>query len=189
MGYLVVQALAHALGWQFKEERQFLADIAKGKIGGTQLHLLLPLTYMNESGQALRRCLDYYKLEPKNVIVIVDDVDLDYGQMRVRTTGSAGGHNGLKSIQACLHTQHYVRLRMGIGIEKKQGTLADYVLDAFSEEEKQRLPEFISEGVKILQRLISEEVTVVMNSVNIRRKVKVEDTEKTNHENGPGEKT
>lgn len=170
MGYLIVQAFAHALGWNFKEDKQFIARVAKGKIGEVIIHLLLPQTYMNESGQSLRRYLDYYKLAPKNVIVVTDDVDLDFGHIRVRNMGSAGGHNGLKSIQAYLQTHHYVRLRMGIGRDNQQGKLADYVLDAFSNEEKEHLPEFISEGVKILQRLISEEVTVVMNSVNKRQK-------------------
>lgn len=169
LGFLVVQTFAHALGWIFKEDRQFLASAAKGKVGGVTVHLLLPQTYMNESGQALRRYLDFYKLGSKNVIVVNDDVDIDFGQMRVRNTGSAGGHNGLKSIQAHLQTQHYVRLRMGIGRTRQEGNLADFVLDAFSKEEKERLPEIVTEGVKVLQRLISEEVTVVMNSVNIKR--------------------
>lgn len=184
MGYLVVQALAHALGWNFKEDKQFISSVTKGKIDGIVIHLLLPQTFMNESGQALRRYLDYYKLAPRNVVVVTDDVDLDFGQLRVRNMGSPGGHNGLKSIQAYLQTQHYVRLRMGIGRDRQKGILADYVLDTFSKEEKECLPEYILEGMKVLKRLIGEEVTVVMNSVNKRQK----NDEKLDRTSGSGEK-
>lgn len=170
MGYLVVQAFAHGLGWHFKDEKQHAAKVAKGRIDTTMVHLLLPLTYMNESGRALRSYLDFYKIGAPNVIVVTDDADLSFGQMRVRMAGSAGGHNGLKSIQAHLHTLHYVRLRMGIGRGVQQGILADYVLDRFSQEEAGELPAFLTEGMRVLRRLITEEVTVVMNTVNIKRK-------------------
>lgn len=170
MGYLVALAFAQTLGWSFKEEKQFFAQVAKGRIAETSVHLLLPLTYMNESGRAIKSYLDFYKLGPPNVIVISDDVDLDFGQMRIRMVGSAGGHNGLKSIQAHLHTQHYVRLRMGIGRKERQGILADYVLDRFSPEEMELLPAFVTEGVQVLHRLLTEEITVVMNKVNTKIK-------------------
>lgn len=169
MGYLVVQSLAHAQGWVFKEESSFHAMVAKGRINHTLLHLLLPLTYMNESGRAVRRYIDFYKLEPRHLIVVTDDTAIAYGQMRVRSSGSAGGHNGLKSIQAHLHTQDYVRLRMGIGQENQCRTLADYVLDTFTSEERQALPDFIERGVGIVKRLISEPISSVMNSVNIKQ--------------------
>lgn len=169
MGFLVVQGFAHALGWPFKEDKQFFAKVAKGKIDQVTVHLLLPLTYMNESGKALRSYLEYYKLGPQHVIIVNDDIDLDFGQMRVRMVGSAGGHNGLKSIQAHLHTQHYVRLRMGIGRGEKQKILADYVLDRFSKEEEEQLADFLIEGIHVMRHLITEETSVVMNKVNKRK--------------------
>jgi PTH1 family peptidyl-tRNA hydrolase len=169
MGYLVVQALAQVQGWSFKEESSFHAMVAKGKVDQMLLHLMLPLTYMNESGRAVRRYLDFYKLKPEQLIVVTDDTAIDYGQMRVRSTGSAGGHNGLKSIQAHLQTQDYVRVRMGIGQRTPTMTLADYVLDTFSPEERQQLPAFVERGVGIVQRLIREPISTVMNSVNLRR--------------------
>lgn len=169
MGYLVVQSLAHALGWVFKEESAFHALVAKGRIDHVQLHLMLPLTYMNESGRAVGSYEAFYKLEPKHLIVVTDDTAIAYGQMRVRDTGSAGGHNGLKSIQAHMHTQDYVRLRMGIGQKSQELTLAEYVLDYFSTEERQELPNFIERGVAVVKRLISEPITNVMNSVNTKQ--------------------
>lgn len=169
MGYLVVEALAHTQGWVFKEESAFRSMVAKGRIDQTVVHLLLPLTYMNISGWAVRRYLDFYKWEPKQLIVVTDDTEIPFGQLRVRATGSAGGHNGLKSIQADLQTQDYVRLRMGIGNDKQGRTLAEYVLDTFSPIERQELPFFIERGVDVVKRLIREPISSVMNSVNLRR--------------------
>lgn len=168
LGYLVVQALAHIHGWLFKDEKSFHASVAKGKIGAVSVHLLLPLTYMNESGLAVRRYLDYYKLGCQQVIIVVDDIDLPYGEMRVRLTGSPGGHNGLKSIQAHLGTQDYVRVRMGIGRQKQNETLAEYVLDTFSPEERLGLAVLIEKGAGVAKRLVNEEVSTVMNSVNTK---------------------
>lgn len=176
MGFLVVQGLASRLGssfggteWQFREDKQLQASVAKGKLAEGTLHLLLPMTYMNASGQAIRRYLDFYKLTPENLIVVCDDVAIAFGQLRVRSMGGSGGHNGLKSIQAHLHTQQYTRLRMGIGMQAQQ-PLAEYVLDRFTAEEMKKLPEIIDEGIKVLIRLIQEETVTVMNAVNIKQK-------------------
>ena len=99
----------------------------------------MPTTYMNESGQAVRRYMDYIKLEPHDLVVVVDDIALPFGDLRLRSRGSAGGHNGLKSIETHLGTQHYARLRMGIGHHGEKD-LADFVLDNFSGEEQKMLP-------------------------------------------------
>lgn len=177
LGFLVVEAFAATQGWSFKDEAKHLAMIAKGKVGNHVVHLVLPQTYMNLSGQAVRRYLDYYQLTPSSVRVVTDDIDLNFGELRVRNVGSAGGHNGLKSIQAYLNTQHYVRLRMGIGKQSEQEQsreLADYVLDTFTGEENKQLPSFVERGVAVLNRLITEDVSVVMNAVN-KKSVKLKD--------------
>lgn len=167
IGYLVVQAFGLAHGWMLKEERQFCARVAKGKIGEMTVHLLLPTTYMNESGRALRLYLDFYKLKPADVCVICDDVHLAFGQMRLRRIGSPGGHNGLKSIQTHLHTQDYLRLRMGVGRTHQQDkTLAEYVLDVFTAEERLELADFVVNGAQVVKRLVSEDILAVMNTVN-----------------------
>lgn len=167
IGYLVIQTFAHAFGWTFKDEKSFSAQVAKGKVGDITVHLLLPTTYMNESGRALRSYLDFYKLSHDNMCVVTDDVHLPFGQMRLRRIGSAGGHNGLKSIEAHLRSQHYLRLRMGVGREhQREKTLADYVLDNFTLEESQKLADFLVDGVKVLRRLVSEDVSAVMATVN-----------------------
>lgn len=165
MGYLVIQAFARKMGWHLKEEKRLSAYVAKGLIEEKTVHLMLPTTYMNLSGEAVRRYLDFFKLEAPSVTVVVDDIALPFGQLRLKTMGSTGGHNGLKSIEAHLGTSHYQRLRMGIG-HPGPHSLVDYVLDPFTREELEKLETFINRGVDVLQRLLRESVSHVMNTVN-----------------------
>lgn len=166
LGFLVVEYLARDLGLTFKEQKQFVAATAKGKVGENKVHLLLPLTYMNESGRAVQSYLNYYELKPEQLIVATDDTALDFGQLRLRTSGSAGGHNGLKSIESALQTQDYMRLRLGIGAKHPHQALADYVLDVFGAEERVHLVEFVEKGANILKRLLNEDPKKVMNDIN-----------------------
>lgn len=186
MGYLVVQAFANAHGWTFKEERSFEAYIAKGTVEGITIHMLLPTTYMNLSGRAVKRYLEYYKIPHDKIVVVVDDIAFAFGEMRLRTMGSSGGHNGLKSIQHELETQHYVRLRIGIGMELAHKTLADHVLDTFTAEEKVELPTILNSAVAVLKRLINEPVSTVMSAVNARQKSKQEEENRKEQENTDG---
>lgn len=166
IGTLVAKTVVGALSWSFKEEKRFNALIAKGFCKGKVLHIVLPQTYMNESGQAVGAYLNYYKLKPEAVLVICDDVELAFGQLRLRSQGRSGGHNGLKSIEAHLGTQEYLRLKMGVGKELANATLADYVLDKFKPDEFAKLERFIGQGVKVVSDLLSEPSAAVMNRVN-----------------------
>lgn len=165
LGYLTVQGLAEQYGWPFKEERRLKTLVAKGRVDEVQMHLLLPLTYMNESGLAIRSYLDFYKLSRENLIVVSDDTALPFGKLRLRAEGSAGGHNGLKSVEAHLGTKNYARLRMGIG-ESDRADLADYVLDRFTREEAEHLLPFIEQGVEILKSLPKTSFSELMTRVN-----------------------
>lgn len=165
MGYLVIQSFAYRLGWSLKEDRRFSANVTKGVLENQTIHLLLPLTYMNLIGNSVRRYIDYFKIPVNSLVIITDDIALPFEQLRLRSMGSAGGHNGLKSIEACLGTSHYKRLRMGIG-HPGEKMLANYVLETFSQTEQRELPAFIDRGVKVLQRLLKESFIHVMNSVN-----------------------
>lgn len=169
LGYLLVQEFAQQHGWKFKEESKFNAKVAKGLIGSTQVHLVLPTTYMNESGRAVRQFLDYYKISARNLMVVVDDIALPFEEMRVRQQGSSGGHNGLKSIAVHLGTTHYARLRMGISRDRPEMNLADYVLDPFSAQETEKLNDLLKRGVQVLNRLAVEDLNLVMNDVNKKR--------------------
>lgn len=175
MGWMVVEELARQQGWTFKDDKRFSAYTAKGVIGRNDVRLLLPTTYMNLSGQALGKYLSYYKLSSRGVLVVADDIALDFGEVRVRTYGSSGGHNGLKSIEALLGTRHYLRVRIGIGSHLgSQRILTDYVLDAFSREEAERLPLVCKAGAEVLKKLMCETPEQVMNQVNVKKKVNQE---------------
>jgi len=154
IGALVLKEYARRMGWRFKEEGRFKALIAGGVVDNKKIRLLLPTTYMNLSGVAVREYLNFLKIESEKIVVIVDDIALPFGELRFRTAGSAGGHNGLKSIQAHLGTDQYKRLRMGVGHPGDQ-ILADYVLSPFNKEEMEQLASFIDKGIEFLQNLLN----------------------------------
>ncbi len=181
IGFLVVQTLASSLNWILKEETYWPAQTAKGTIDGQQLHLLLPTTYMNLSGTAVARYLSYYKIPPDRLAVITDDVAIPFGTMRLKERGSAGGHNGLKSIEQCLATNEYTRLRMGVGDNREDMDLADYVLSTFATDEREQLDRFVTEATVVLKRLLKEPLAQVMNRVNT--KVKSENRDPVAQEN------
>lgn len=168
MGYLVVQAFAELHGWTLKEEKHFQGYVAKGQIHDAIVHLLLPTTFMNISGSSVRKYLDFFKIPASQIVVVCDDVDLEFGEMRLKSAGSAGGHNGLKSIEATIGTREYIRLRMGIGEKHPAQDLADYVLDHFTKEELQLLPDIVQQGASIIKRLVNESAAQVMNAVNTK---------------------
>lgn len=165
VGFHVIEKFAERLGWSLKEDRRFNAKVAKGVSDNQTVHLVMPLTFMNLSGMAVKPYADYFKIPLDHLVVVMDDISLAFGQLRLRAMGSAGGHNGLKSIEHFLGTSHYVRLRMGIG-HPGEAMLADYVLEPFNPAEQQELPAFIDRGVQVLQRLLKESLARVMNSVN-----------------------
>jgi PTH1 family peptidyl-tRNA hydrolase len=167
MGYLVVRSFAKRTGLHFKDDKHFQSFVAKGLVEGTAVHLLLPTTYMNASGRAIRSYLDFLKLDPSRLVVVVDDIALPFGDLRVRASGSTGGHNGLKSVQESLGTAHYMRLRMGIGSSVGRD-LAEYVLAPFNKEELEHLDVFIDRGVGVLQRLLKEGIP---NTIDLRKGV------------------
>jgi len=150
--------------------KKFQALCGTGYIGGQKVLLLKPQTYMNLSGESLRAACDFFKIDPEQeLIVIYDDISLEPGQLRIRTKGSAGGHNGIKSIIAHLGTQIFLRVKVGVG-EKPQGwDLADYVLGHFSKEEQQVMQESFDRASDAAAALLTEEVQQVMNEYNTHK--------------------
>ena len=134
-GFLVLDTLAQKLGADLSE-RKHRALCGKAVIGGQKVILLKPQTYMNSSGESIRAAADYYKVPPEDILVVYDDISLAPGQLRIRAKGSAGGHNGIKSIIAHLGTQEFPRVKVGIGEKPPRMDLADYVLGHFSSGEK-----------------------------------------------------
>ena len=137
------------------------------ELGGQKVLLVKPMTYMNLSGQAVRPLADYYKIPPEHILVIFDDVSLPVGKVRVRPDGSAGGHNGAKSLIAELGTQSFPRIRIGVG-EKPHPDydLADWVLSSFSAQEEKLLAPALERAAEAAQTVIEEGVARAMNQFN-----------------------
>ena len=156
LGFMVVRAFAKKQEWSFKKDRNLEGEIASGKVENSKVTLLLPLTYMNASGQAVRKVLDYYKIDLTHSVVVLDDINLEFGALRFRKKGGCGGHNGLRDIESRLGTQEYQRLRIGIG-DRVQGSLEEYVISPFTPREREFLVKVVDQGVDFLNKWLFEE--------------------------------
>jgi PTH1 family peptidyl-tRNA hydrolase len=139
-----------------------------GSIGGAKVLLVLPLTYMNRSGDAVRDALAASGALPDQLLVVCDDVDLPLGQLRFRRRGSDGGHNGLGSIIERLGTEAFARLRLGVGRPPEGVEVADFVLDRFSPEEEEPARDMTRRGIEALVLMLHEGLTAAMNEFNRR---------------------
>lgn len=155
LGFMVVEALASRHAIELREQPKFMGRIGRGRIEQREIYLLLPLTYMNESGRSVREVVSYYKFEPKQVLVVCDEADLPFGEMRFRLEGGTGGHRGLRSIGIHLGSQQYSRLRVGIG--RDAGDLAEFVLARFTSGEEETLDGVIDRAVKRIEAEVREE--------------------------------
>ena len=170
IGFDVIDVLADKYNI-VTEIRKHKAFCGKGFIGSEKVVLAMPQTYMNLSGDSVREIVDYYKIDiEKELIVIYDDVDLDVGQLRVRKKGSAGGHNGMKSIIGQLGTENFTRIRMGVGAKPKGYDLADYVLGHFSKDEREIMDGSIIKATEAVKEIIEEGVDMAMNRFNVHEK-------------------
>ncbi|MEG1458066.1 MAG: aminoacyl-tRNA hydrolase [Acetivibrio sp.] len=142
------------------------AICGKGYIAGQKVILAQPQTYMNVSGESVRELMDYYKVKEEEIIIIYDDISLDVGKLRVRPKGSAGGHNGIKSIIQHMGTQEFARIRIGVGDKPKGWDLADYVLGRFSTEEEKTIREALKLASEACETIITEGVEAAMNRFN-----------------------
>ena len=138
IGFMTLDAFAEASNVSFATERY--GDIARMRLKNKQLVLLKPSTYMNLSGNAVRYWRDKESIPPENILVIVDDLALPFGAIRIKQRGSDAGHNGLKSIAQMLGTPNYARLRFGIGNDFPRGAQVEYVLGRFTPEQRAELP-------------------------------------------------
>lgn len=147
------------------------AMYGKGMVAGEKVLAVKPLTYMNLSGESLREWVNYYKLDPETeMIVIYDDIDLEPGQIRIRKKGSAGGHNGIKSIIAQLGTQNFYRIKVGVGAKPKGWDLADYVLGRFSSDERIAVDKAICDAADAVEMILRDGIESAMNHYNRKNK-------------------
>lgn len=143
-----------------------LGDVAEFKIKGRTLLLLKPNTYMNLSGKAVKYWMEKENIEKENILVITDDLNLSFGTIRIKTKGSDGGHNGLKSIQSLLNTSEYPRFRFGISDQFKKGQQVDYVLGEWNEEENSKLQERLEKSAEIIKSFALAGLNNTMNEFN-----------------------
>ena len=164
IGFKVLDALAAASNAVFRTERY--GDVAEMRFKGRTFLLLKPSTYMNNSGNAVRYWLRKEKVEPAELLVVLDDLALPLGTTRMRAKGNDGGHNGLKSIDACIGTNAYPRLRCGIGHDFRQGQQVDYVLGEWLPEEKETLRSVIGMASEAVLSFGTQGVERTMNLFN-----------------------
>ena len=164
IGFRILDALAKASNVVFADKRY--GFVAEMKLKNKQLVLLKPSTYMNLSGNAIRYWLQKENIPLENLLVLVDDLALPFGTLRLKPKGSNAGHNGLEHIETTLGTQQYNRLRFGIGNNFAQGNQMNYVLGAFTEEEEKLLPERIAIATDIIKTFCLAGVDNAMNQYN-----------------------
>jgi PTH1 family peptidyl-tRNA hydrolase len=174
IGFAAVDALARAWKIPLGENRKFQGEYGEGMaLGGVKIRLLKPLTYMNRSGQSIQAVTSWYKLPPESVLIIYDDMDLPLGKTRLRLSGSAGGHNGMKSAIAHLSTQNFPRLRIGIGKPKNSSDSDNsesisHVLGRFSATETQLMSLVLQFVVECVEFSLKQGVEKAMNRCNSR---------------------
>jgi peptidyl-tRNA hydrolase, PTH1 family len=165
VGFRSLEFMAGKYGWAFRKVKSLHGLLAEGVIEGKKVFLLLPETYMNSSGEAVRACVSYYDIPFSQICVVCDDINIPFGRIRLKSSGSSGGHNGLKSLASHLGGESYARLRIGVG-DREHGDLADYVLSAFKAEEKQKLPEILSRASDGLECFLTKGIVEAMQFAN-----------------------
>ena len=167
VGYDVVDRLSEVN--RIKVDRiKFKALTGEGTIAGKRVILMKPLTYMNNSGIAVREAMEYYKLNIEELLVIVDDIDIEFGSTRIRKKGSAGSHNGMKSLILHLKRDDFTRIKLGIGRKPPEWNLADFVLSRFSQEERKEVDKMVIKAAEAIGSILEYGIDTAMNSFNIK---------------------
>ena len=167
IGFMMLDAFAKASNVVFSSDRY--GDISTVSLKGRQLILLKPSTYMNLSGNAVRYWMQKEKIALENILVLVDDLALPYGTLRLKGKGSDAGHNGLKHIAQILGTQNYARLRFGIGSEFNKGHQVDYVLGHFEDEELKSMEAHLNTSQEIIKSFCLAGINITMNQFNNKK--------------------
>ena len=164
-GFRVVDALAKEYNI-FINKPKFKALIGETKVDDKKIILVKPQTYMNLSGESVKEILDWYKISMDNLIVVYDDIDISFGKLRVRPSGSAGSHNGLKSVISLVGSTDFKRVRVGIGKPPQNWDLINYVLGRFTKEEELDLEKVIKNAKDAVKCIIAKDINCAMNKFN-----------------------
>ncbi len=146
------------------------AICGKGMIGFEKVILAKPQTFMNLSGESVRELVDFYKVDPENILVIYDDIDLDVGHLRIRARGSAGGHNGMKNIiQHLSGEETFPRIRVGVGAKPQGWDLADYVLGRYNSEDRKKMDDALGLAAEAAKLIVNDDMNAAMNRYNTKK--------------------
>ncbi|MBK7023670.1 MAG: aminoacyl-tRNA hydrolase [Sulfuritalea sp.] len=165
-GFWFCERLAHELGASFARESRYHGHVARARVGGQDIWLLMPQTFMNRSGQAVQALSHFYRIEPAAMLVVHDELDIPPGQMRLKFGGGLGGHNGLKDITAHLGTQDYWRLRIGIGHPGDRDEVVDYVLKPPRREEREEIDAALERALLVWPTLARGEFNAATQKIN-----------------------
>jgi peptidyl-tRNA hydrolase len=165
IGFDVITRIADEYNISMDMKKQ-KAICGKGIIEGEKVILAQPQTYMNLSGESVRELVDFYKISNDQLLIIYDDISLDVGQLRIRAKGSAGGHNGIKSIIKHLGTEEFPRIKFGVGDKPKGWDLADYVLGRFPKEEQETVRESLTKAMEACRTIMKDGIEPAMNRYN-----------------------
>jgi PTH1 family peptidyl-tRNA hydrolase len=165
-GFWLCERLARELGTSFARESRYHGLVAKARIAGSDIWLLMPQNFMNRSGQAVRALTQFYRIEAAEMLVLHDELDLPPGQMRLKFGGGLGGHNGLKDITAHLGTQDYWRLRIGIGHPGDRNEVVDYVLKAPRKEERNEIDAALDRALLAWPSLAQNDFAAATQRIN-----------------------
>jgi len=165
-GFMVVDLLAARVGGSFKSHRS-RCDVVEGRLAGSSVVLAKPRSYMNESGGPVVGAAKFFKVEVANVIVVHDELDLQYGTIRLKRGGGEGGHNGLRSTSSAFGSKEYVRVRFGIGRPPGRQDPADFVLKPFSSVEKKELDFLLDRAADAVEAVVSGGLTAAQNLYNV----------------------
>ncbi len=166
IGFEVIDYIADEYGVKVNKLK-FKGLFGECRIGSDKVYLIKPQTYMNLSGECIRDFASFYKIQPENIIIISDDISLPAGKLRIRQKGSAGGHNGLKSIIYQLQSDNFPRVRIGVGAPSHEDyDLADFVLGKFTKEEITVLEDVIIRAKKAIEEIVKKDVSSAMNRYN-----------------------
>jgi len=165
IGFMAVDRFAERHGIKISQSK-CKALTGEGIVNGTKVYLLKPMTYMNLSGESIRAFMDFYKASIDDLVVIYDDLDTPYGQIRLRYQGGAGGHNGIKSTIQHLGTQSFYRIRMGINRPAPGYNIADYVLSSFSKEEFKQMPPLLDTTCEAMEHALDNSFEKTMAKFN-----------------------
>ena len=166
VGFMVADLLAGRLGGAFKVHKRSGAEIVTGRLGGRSVILAKPRTYMNESGRHIGPLAKFYSVSPADVIVIHDELDIDFGKIRLKLGGGEGGHNGLRSVVNALGTKDFQRIRIGIGRPPSRKDPAAFVLESFSSAERAEVPAICEQAADATELLIESGLESAQNLVH-----------------------